>query len=230
LRKRENFPSILSSIENFNLGVISFTVANDQEYPVWMNIDYLRYKILETLTLVLQVRPIRISNIIVDHDGKDIPVTLTLLDVPPRLGPVEIPLQELSLAEVITHLRTVIDSNALVFQAKHGTTQVMLRTRISSLQVIYTSFDPNHNQCINQTFNQTTSPDQCANQTYNQTQNPDQCLNTTTGEIQNVNQNIEITYKSSGPLITGFWVGFIILGLLIGIAGGFFILRRFSER
>ena len=41
-------------------------------------------------------------------------------------------------------------------------------------------------------------------------------------------RNIEIINKSSGPLITGIWIGFIILGLLIGIFGGFVVLKRFA--
>ncbi|CAF3555371.1 unnamed protein product [Rotaria sp. Silwood1] len=198
--------------ENFNLGVISFTIANDKEYPVHKNIDYLRYTIGETLTTVLQVRPIRISNILVDHNGKDLPVTFTLLDLPPRLGPVELPLQEPSLTTAIERLRTVIDANSLAFRAKYNTTQITLRARINSLQVIHTSFNQNTNQCVNKTLVRN--------------QNRDECQPTTTVQ----NQNIDIVYKSSGPLITGFWIGFIIIGVLIGTVGGFFVLKRFFER
>ncbi|CAF0789278.1 unnamed protein product [Adineta steineri] len=197
--------------ENYNLGVISFTVANDNEYPVQENIDHLRHTIWQTLITILQVRSIRISNIIVDRDGKDLPVTFTLLDVPPRLGPVEILLQEPSLITAIERLRAVIDAHALIFRAKYGTKEVILRARINSLHVIYTSFDQNSNQCFNQTFARS--------------QNPEECPDTTTE--QNLNQNIDIVYLSSGPLITGFWIGFIILGLFVGIVGGFFVLKRF---
>ncbi|CAF3966179.1 unnamed protein product [Rotaria sp. Silwood2] len=202
--------------KNFNLGVISFTVANDQQYPVQQNIDYLRYTIWEILTIVLQVRPIRISNIIVDHDGKDLPVTFTLLDAPPRLGPVEFPLQEPSLTTAIERLRTVIDANGLAFRARYNNNEVTLRARINSLQVIYTSFDQNAGQCVNQTFARS--------------ENSVECPDTTTEQNQNLNQNIDIVYKSSGPLITGFWIGFLILGVLIGTVGGVFILKRFFKR
>ncbi|CAF0925746.1 unnamed protein product [Rotaria sordida] len=202
--------------EKFNLGVISFTIANDKEYPVHKNIDYLRYTIGQTLTNVLQVRSIRISNILVDHDGKDLPVTFTLLDSPPRLGPVEFPLQEPSLTTAIERLRTVIDANGLLFRAKYNTTEITLRARIRSLQVIHTSLDQNTTQCINKTLGQG--------------QNPNECPPTTTVQNQDLNQNIEIVYKSSGPLITGFWIGFIILGVLIGTVGSFFVLKRFFGR
>ncbi|CAF1123846.1 unnamed protein product [Rotaria sordida] len=202
--------------EKFNLGVISFTIANDKEYPVHKNIDYLRYTIGQTLTNVLQVRSIRISNILVDHDGKDLPVTFTLLDSPPRLGPVEFPLQEPSLTTAIERLRSVIDADGLSFRAKYNTTEITLRARIRSLQVIHTSLDQNTTQCINKTFGQG--------------QNPNECPPTTTVQNQDLNQNIEIVYKSSGPLITGFWIGFIILGVLIGTVGSFFVLKRFFGR
>ncbi|CAF3483434.1 unnamed protein product [Rotaria sp. Silwood1] len=202
--------------ENFNLGVISFIVANDQEYPVHKNVDYLRYTIWQTLTTVLQVRSIRISNILVDHVGKDLPVTFTLLDVPPRLGLVEFPLQEPSLTVAIERLRTVIDANGLAFRAKYNTTEVILRARINSLQVISTSSGQNVNECINQTIARS--------------QDLNECPDTTTAQNQNLNQNIDIVYKSSGPLITGFWIGFIILGVLIGTVGSFFVLKRFFKR
>jgi hypothetical protein len=183
---------------------------------VQKNIDYLRNTILQTLTFTLLLRPIRISNIIVDRDEKDLLVTFTLLDKPPRLGPVEVPLQEQSLTIAVERLRTVIDADGLTFRAKYDNKEVILRTRTKSLQVIYTSFDQNSNQCVNQTVARSQSSAEC----------PD----TTTKENQNVNQIIDIEYKNSGPLITGFWIGFLILGLFVGVVGGFFAWKRFSKR
>ncbi|CAF3878436.1 unnamed protein product [Rotaria sp. Silwood1] len=206
----------LGPAEGFNFGVVSFKIANENAYPVLEQINFLRLHIFETLLFTLFVRPIRISNLMVDNDGDDILVTFTLLDAPPRTGPVEVPLQENSLTTSIQRLRTVIDANNLSFRVKYGTNQTILRARINSLQVIYTSSDQNVSQCINQTF--VTTP------------KPDECLDTTTQQNQNLDQGIDIVYKSSGPLITGFWVGFIVLGVLIGIVGGVFVLKRFFKR
>lgn len=205
------FLIIQSSIENFNLGVISFILVNDQDYPVQQNINYLQYSIWETLAATLQIRPIRLSHIVVDRDGKDIPVTFTLLDAPPRLGSVEIPLQEPSLTTVTERLRTIIDANGLAFRAKYDNNEVTLRARINSLQIISTSFNPNTNGCENQTFVRSIISTECPESTID----------------PNLEQTIETVYKSSGPLITGLYIGFIILGLLIGTVSGFFVLRRF---
>ncbi|CAF0926059.1 unnamed protein product [Rotaria sp. Silwood1] len=152
----------------------------------------------------------------VDNDGDDILVTFILLDATPRTGPVEVPLHEASLTTSIQRLRTVIDVNNLVFRVKYGTNEAILQARNNSLQVIYTSSDQNVNQCVNQTFVTT--------------QNPDECLGTTTQQNQNLDKGIDIVYKGSGPLITGLWVGFIVLGTLIGIVGGVFVLKRFFKR
>ena len=250
-------------LENFTLGVISFTINNDGEYPVQRNVDSLRFMIWQTLAGVLGVRSVRISNIIVNHDGKDLPVTFTLLDAPPRLGPVAAPLQELSLTAAITKLRTVIDSNMLTFQAKFNTTEVTLTARNSSLQIIYTSTDQSPNQCSNQTStttpstatpsttilsnatlstiippNATLSTTILSNATlfttipsnatlFTTTPSVTECPSTITAPRTTVKQIIEITYKSSGPMITGLWIGFIILGLLVGMVGGFFVSKHF---
>jgi hypothetical protein len=187
--------------------------------------------IWQTLAQVLQVRPVRISNIIVNHDGKDLPVTFTLLDAPPRLGPVAVPLQELSLTAAIAKLRTVIDSNMLNLRAKFNTTEVTLTARNNSLQIIYTSNDQSGAQCANQTTTAspatTTSPSTATNPSTTTSASATACPATATVPEPTIKQIIEITYNSSGPLITGFWIGFIILGLLVGLVGGFFVSKRF---
>ena len=104
----------------------------------------------------------------------------------------------------------------LALEAKLNTTEVTLRARNNSLQVIYTSVDQSVDQCVNQTS----------------TPNPSttECPSTTTVSGPTVVQIIEIGYKSSGPLITGLWIGFIFLGLLIGTVGGFFASKRFIQK
>ncbi|CAF1354200.1 unnamed protein product [Rotaria sordida] len=166
--------------ENFSLAVLSFKIGNDKQYPVFQNLNYLRLHIFETLMFTLFVRPIRISNLVVDKDDNDILVTFTLLDAPPRTGPVENPLKEESLDKLIERLDAVINSNGLAFRARYDTKQVVLRARSNSLNVEHTT----------------------ARQTI---------------------------YKSSGPKITGLWIGFIIAGLVIGAIGGFLIFAKLAK-
>jgi hypothetical protein len=126
------------------------------------------------------IRPIRISNIIVDLDGTDILVTFTLLDAAPFTGPVETPLEETSLETLIERLTKIIDSNGLAFRAKHGTKQTVLRARANSLNVGHRS--------------------------------------------------TEEKWNSTGPKITGLWIGFVFVGLFVGAVGGFILFKRFSKR
>jgi len=166
-------------IENFNLSVLTFKIANDKKYPVFQNLNFLRLHIWETLIFTMFIRPIRISNLIVDQDDTDILVTFTLLDAPPRTGPVEIPLIESSLDSLVERLTKIIDSNGLAFRARYGTKQVVLRARANSLNVAHRS---------------------------------------TRQEL-----------LSSGPLITGLWIGCSVVGLLIGGISSFFLFQKLAK-
>jgi len=129
------------------------------------------------------VRPTRISHLIVDQDegtNKDIIVTFTLLDAPPRTGPVEEPLREASIDRVVQRLSSIIDSNGLRFRGRYGSRQVNLFAREGSLNVPHRSAQ--------------------------------------TKEI------------SSGPTITGLWIGLILVGLLIGGVGGFFVFGKLATK
>jgi len=127
----------------------------------------------------LQVRPIRISHIIIDHDVNDLFVSFTLLDVPPVYGPVETPIQEHKLEVIIDRLKNLIDNNAFHIRAKFDTKEVVLRAKVGSLSAIYT--------------------------------------------------NEKTIVKTTGPKITGLWIGFIILGLALGIIGSFFVIRKITQ-
>jgi hypothetical protein len=88
----------------------------------------------------LSIRPIRISHLVVDQDDtNDILITFTLLDAPPRTGPVEVPLLEPSLDTLISRLTEIINNGGLIFRAKSGTKDVILRTRVNSLNVAHRS-------------------------------------------------------------------------------------------
>lgn len=126
------------------------------------------------------VRPIRISHLTVDKNGTDIVVTFTVLDAPPRTGPVEIPFKEDSLDTIIDRLSKVIDADALAFRAPYGTKTIILRARGGSLNVGHRSSN--------------------------------------------------VITKSSGPKITGLWIGLIIVGLVLGAVGGFFVLRSMANK
>ncbi|CAF1511735.1 unnamed protein product [Adineta steineri] len=166
--------------QKFNLAVLSFKIGNDKKYPVFENINYLRLHIFETLMYALHIRPIRISNLIVDQDdsNENILVTFTLLDAPPRTGPVEVPIKETSLDTLIERLNSAIDSNTLTFRARTSTKQIILRARISSLNIQH--------------------------------------------------QSTQEKVRSTGPKITGLWIGFIIVGVLVGGVGGFFLLAKMA--
>jgi hypothetical protein len=159
---------------------LSFKIANDRKYPVFQNLNYLRLHIWETLTFTLFIRPIRISNVIVDQDDTDILVTFTLLDAPPRTGPVEVPLIESSLDTLIERLTNIIDANGLTFRAKSGTKPIVLRARANSLNIDHKSK--------------------------------------------------EEKTRSSGPRITGLWIGCTVGGLLIGGVISFFVFERLAKK
>jgi hypothetical protein len=169
----------LGPAEKYNLAVLSFKITNDKNYPVFENLNFLRLHIWETLIFTMFVRPIRISNIIVDKDGSDILVTFTLLDAPPRTGPVDNPLQEPSLDTLIERLTTIIDANGLAFRASIDSKQVVLRAAANSLNIGHRSS--------------------------------------------------EQKWKSSGPKITGLWIGLIVVGLVVGLVGGFIVFRRLTS-
>lgn len=158
---------------------MSFKIENDKQYPVFQNLNYLRLHIFETLVFTMFIRPIRISNLVVDKDDKDIIVTFTLLDTPPFTGPVENPLKESSLDRIIERLSRIIDSEGLAFRGRYDTKQVNLRARAGSLNVDHRS-----------------------------------------------SETVKI---SSGPKITGLWIGLIIVGLVIGLIGGFFVFQRLTR-
>ena len=169
----------LSRLENFNLAVLSFTIANDKKYPVFENLNYLRLHIFETLMFALFIRPIRISNLIVDqNESNDILVTFTLLDAAPRTGPVEVPIKESSLDTLIERLNAVIDSNALTFRARVNAKQIILRARPDSLNIRH--------------------------------------------------QSSQKKVRSTGPRITGLWVGFIAAGVIVGAVTGFLAFKKLA--
>ncbi|CAF0775599.1 unnamed protein product [Didymodactylos carnosus] len=165
--------------KGYHYGVVKFTIENDKNYPVQKNIQYLQFTIWYTLTVYLQLRPVRISNIIIDHEDKDLLVTFTLLDVPPKYGPVEHPLHEHTLATLIERLERMINNNLLAFRAKYGTKEVELRARKNSLAAIFT--------------------------------------------------NEKTVIKSSGMLITGLWIGFLVFGILIGVGATFIIVKKYTS-
>ncbi|CAF1066270.1 unnamed protein product [Adineta ricciae] len=169
----------LGPSENFNLAVLSFTIANDKKYPVFENLNYLRLHIFETLMFALFIRPIRISNLIVDqNESNDILVTFTLLDAAPRTGPVEVPIKESSLDTLIERLTAVIDSNALTFRARVNAKQIILRARPDSLNIRH--------------------------------------------------QSSEKKVISTGPRITGLWLGFITIGVIVGAVTGFLVFKKLA--
>lgn len=124
-------------LDGYNLGVLSFVIDNDKNFDVLGNLNYLRLHIWETLIFTMFVRPIRISQLIVDKVGNDIRVTFTLLDAPPRRGPVENIYNETSFDNLIDRLGTVIDSNSLYFRGRADNRQVILRARPKSLNVAF---------------------------------------------------------------------------------------------
>lgn len=142
--------------------------------------NYLRYNIWDTLVQTLNIRPIRLSHLVVDQNGTDIVVTFTLLDAPPRTGPVETPLIETSFDKLIETLTDVINRNALIFRPRTGTKLITLRARAESLNIVHQS---------------STKAD-----------------------------------RSSGPLITGLWIGCVVAGLLIGGVASFCTFEKLAKR
>ena len=126
-------------VENYNLAVLSFKIANEQNLPIFDKLNFFRQHIWQTLAFSLFVRPTRLSNIIVDTEDKNIVVTFTLLDVPPKTGSVENPVREASLDRLVSRLSAFIDDDELVFRARYGSKQVVLRAVPNSLNVEHRS-------------------------------------------------------------------------------------------
>lgn len=129
----------LGPSNGYNVAVLSFDIDNSKNYAVLNNINYLRLQIFERLAITLRVRPTRISNLNVDKNSNNITVTFTLLDAPPRTGPVEFPLKEESLDKLVERLESAIDANSFTFRAKLGSTTVRLRAHPRSLNVPHRS-------------------------------------------------------------------------------------------
>lgn len=179
IRLKVSFNSFdYSFLDNFNLASLSFRLNNDAGLPVMRNLNYLIFHAAESLIFGLRVRPLRISTLRVDQEGKDIIVSFTLLDAPPRRGPVETFYTEPSLSEAIGHLKKAIDSGNFVVRARARDRQVLLFARQSS-------------------------------------------LNSDTASPETV---------SSGPRITALWIVFVVVGLLVGIIAGLFVLKKVSPK
>ena len=130
-------------LENYNIAVLSFKIANEGDFPIFNYLNYFRLQVWETLALSLFIRPIRLSNIIVDRLDKSILVTFTLLDAPPKTGPVENPIREASLDRLVSRLDSYIDSDEFVVRARYGSKQVVLRAVPNSLNVEHRSTEVN---------------------------------------------------------------------------------------
>ena len=171
------------------------------------NIAYLQLSVWETLATRLQVRPIRLAHIIVDHNITDLIVTFTLLDNPPRHGPVQNPLEEPSLDLLVDRLRTLVNSNSLTFRARYDETkEVTLTAKNASLNALVRIAPPTI-----------------------VTQNVTVIVDETVTQIIQVIET-ETTVRKSGTRITGLWIGFIGVGLLLGLVGGFLIFRWIAAR
>ncbi|CAF1158382.1 unnamed protein product [Didymodactylos carnosus] len=186
----------------YNYVVILFKLNNDKQYPVQQNIRYLQLQIWQTMTSVLNLRPIRLSNILIDPINKDLLVSMTLLDVPPTFGPVENPINELKVNIILEQMHRLINNNELAFRAKYDTKEVLLRVRPQSLGVLLSS-----------------------GETYkNFVEQIPQHRNQTVPEIIIRTRDIFIT-KHSGPKITAFIFGFMLLGLVLTVAVGTIVLH-----
>lgn len=126
-------------VENYNIAVLSFKIANEQNYPILEKLNYFRQHVWQALALSLFVRPIRLSNIIIDREDKNVVVTFTLLDAPPRTGPIENPIREASLDKLVSRLTSFIDEGDFAFRARYGSKQVVLRAIPNSLNVEHRS-------------------------------------------------------------------------------------------
>ncbi|CAF1560284.1 unnamed protein product [Rotaria magnacalcarata] len=113
----------LGPTEKFHYGIFTFVINNRDEKPVQSESHYLKLIIWDTLADNLKIRPIRLSNIVIDQNKTDLIVTFTLVDNPPFYGPVANPLQEPSLDAVVKNLRTLIDTNNISFVVVYDNTQ-----------------------------------------------------------------------------------------------------------
>ena len=195
--------------DNFTFALIGFTLVNDLGIFVRKNIDNIHNSIREALAFLTGIRPTRISQILINQEAKDWSVLLTLLEALPYLGPIESPMHELPLADVIALLRRAINAKNVTIRGKDGDGEVPLPFRANSLRVIYNGALPEVQPCVNQTAVRNVTTNECAN--------------VTVTSYETVESTFETDYKSAGPLITGIWIGFVVLGVFIGIIGGTYV-------
>ncbi|CAF4356349.1 unnamed protein product [Rotaria socialis] len=192
----------LGPTEKFHYGIFTFVINNQDEKPVQSYSHYLKLIIWDTLADHLKIRPIRLSNVVIDQNKTDLIVTFTLVDNPPLYGPVANPLQEPSLDAVVKNLRTLIDTNNISFVVVYDNTEgVRLYPKPGSLNVIART--PTI-IIIN-----------------NITEIVFEIVTNTTKVTTLISKE-----RNRGSKITALWIGFTILGLCIGLVGTFFIGRQ----
>ncbi|CAF0807859.1 unnamed protein product [Didymodactylos carnosus] len=202
----------LGPTNGFNYAILRFTIDNVQKYPVHKNILYLKYTILMELAFDLQVRSVRLSNIVIDHenDKNDLYVTFTLLDNPPFYGPVEQLHVEQASLSIIKHLEMIINLNVLKFRTRYDQgREVVLRAKPNSLKtlIFYTFPAVNNTHYINQTV--------VVHNNYTQ--------------ISVQIKDITVT-RHTGDRIAALWTGFILLGVVITISIGILLVMVKERR
>lgn len=193
-------------LAQFYYGIFAFVINNSLELPVQTYSNFLRVNIWLKLVETLEIRPIRLSNILIDHNGTDLVVSFTLVDNPPFYGPVVNPLKELSLDAVVTKLRALIDKGNITFPGVYNNTHgIILYPKPGSLNVVART-------PITVLIN-------------NMTMISYEAVTNTTNQIRRISKQ-----RKSGGRITGFWIGFLALGIVLGLLGALVIAKVIAAR
>ncbi|CAF0865652.1 unnamed protein product [Rotaria sordida] len=210
----ENIDSILGECyralgpsHNFNYAILRMTLNNDAKYPIHQHLLSLEYHLHIQLANDLKIRHIRLSSFVIDttHDttnqqDKDVYVTFTLLDNPPISSN---SLRELSSLELIRQLARQINDGNFYVRDNDGAFDLQARPNSLRTLVFYLLPSENHTNYFNET----------AFIYHNVTQTI-------------IKQREKLVYQHTGSKITALWTGFALLGMVVALAVGSFILIR----
>lgn len=193
-------------LEKFYYGTFTFIIDNQNQYPVHNYYSYFKNIVWKTLSEKLEILPTRFSNVFIDRNNTDLIVTFTLVDNPPFYGLVVNQLKEPSLDVTVRNLQNVIDTKNISFAVDYSNIKnILLYPKPGSLNVIGRT------------------------QTILITNNITEIFYDTITNTTNITRVI-LMERKSGSKITGFWIGFLILGLAIGLIGTMIIVRLIVKR
>lgn len=193
----------LGPSHHFNYAVLRLTLNNDIKHPVHRYLLSLENHLHIQLANDLQIRHIRLSSFVIDinnQQDKDVYVTFTLLDNP-LISTTS--LNERSSLELIRQLARQINDGKFHVRINDGAFNLQARPNSLRTLVLYLLPSENHTNYFNETVF---------------------VYHNVTQTI--IKQRQQLVYKHIGSQIVALWTSFALMGLIIALAIGSFIVIR----